>query len=108
MAATMLAEWMQDALLALSGIAVGLSLWLAFRELVEAWQRRSWRGVSFVGVNVGRAAVVALVAEALLRLPNVPLTWRSVAYAVGLLLMDVGIVGVLVDYGRRDRRVTDR
>jgi len=100
--------WVRTVLLGLSGLAVGLSLWLAKRETAAAIQRRDWRRRAwFISRNVGRAIVVGLVAEGVYRLPSIPITWRLVLYSLGLLMMDAGVGHDLYDFGRRDRREGD-
>ncbi len=67
---------------------------------------RDWRrGVPFawawLSARLGFAITILLVGEAVFGTQGTPLTWRSVLYAVGLVLAGTGFAGILVDARRK-------
>jgi len=95
-------------ILGFSAFVVGMCCYMDARHLFDLIaRRRSWH-VWFVMIYAGVAIIVALIAELIFGVPGVPLTWRTVLYVTGLVLIFVGMVGVAWSVGKRNKRWTDK
>jgi len=88
---------LRDSILGLSAFSAGVALWLTYtsvRTRVRYWWAYALAGTGF-------AVLVLLVAEAVFGASSIPVTWRSVLYAVALTATGIGIGGIARDRGGR-------
>lgn len=100
---------LQDVLLGLSFFVVGVCVYMIWRHVVALWTMRHIWDVWFVLIYAGVANTVGLVGQLIWGAPNgIPLTWKAVSFALGLLATGVGMIGVAYSVGRHDKRATDK
>lgn len=97
----MMDQLLRDIILGLSAFAAGVAFYLAYLNILAALHgvEYAW---PFAFSRIGQAGIILLVAEAVFGAPTVSLTWRSVLYALFLLLVFVGFIGIAVKE-RQDR-----
>lgn len=99
--------FVRNLLLGLSFFVVGVCLFMAWRHVAALWYKRHSWDVWFLMIWIGIANTVGLVAQALWGVPGVPVTLRTLSYAVGLGFIIAGALGVAYSSGQRNKRADD-
>ena len=93
----------QGFIVGFSMLACGFALWLAVANVRAAIAYRDAGPAFYALARFGLVIVITLVAEAVFRVPDLPVTFRTVLYSLGVLMVAVGYAGILI-YERRYKR----
>lgn len=93
-----------DVVLGLTALALGVLARLAIYDLEEGITRPT--SLFYAAARIGLALIVGLIGWVVLESRVVPLTIQSVLYIVGLVLVDVGYIGLLMIHIRGRRKPT--
>lgn len=89
--------------------AAGLALYLAWGINVrDAIRNRDPWPLAYTVNRTCVAIVILLVAEAVFRLPSVPLTWKTALYTFAILGFAISAFFIVLDHRRRNRRSIDK
>ena len=103
---------LKNLIVGLTALSCGFVLWLAWTNIRAAFRFRDPAPAFYAMARIGLVLIVGLVAEAVFRAPEIPVTVRALVYTLGLALVTVGYAGVIVYERRRpshphaDRKVT--
>lgn len=93
----------------LSGLAIGLMLYLAALSFMAWWRdHRAKFELSRASLLLGVCLMVSLITELVWHAPEVPVTWRSLLYTLGGLLVVIGGMGMAINWNDRHDRVPHR
>jgi hypothetical protein len=85
----------RNLVLGLSGFAIGTMLYVGVHNAVDWIHGEGKLFLSRALVRLGTALVLFLIADAVYRLPELPLTVRVGLYSLGLLMIFLGAVGLI-------------
>lgn len=93
---------LRDTILGLTALAGGGVIWLAGTNLRAAWRYRDLAPLCYAVARTGFVITILLVAEVVAGVPELPITSRTIAYAIGLGMAVFGYAGVIVFESRRN------
>jgi hypothetical protein len=101
---------LKEVIVGASLLVLGVVAFLAYLNVKLAIKKQGFErrlNAAYALARVGFVIVTALVAEAVLRAPDLAPSWRVIGYTVGIIMTAVGYVGVAIESRKAPQRVGD-